>query len=291
MLTGSTQGITLVAQSLAEPGDEIVVEAPTYPGALQIFQIHGLRAIPVPVDEHGVRVDHIEAILRTRRPRFIYTMPSLHNPTGVTLSEERRERLVVLARRWGVPLVEDDPYGELAQSALAPLIARGSDDVIYLSSFSKTIAPSLRLGWMVAPRTIFDRLLLRKQSYDMATSMYIQAGVDDFMRTAYDAHLGALRVELAERRTLANAAIAKHWPPSLRADPNADGYYVWASTPREFGARALLANAERRGVSFLFGEPFFAQGGGDHHIRIALTPVPRDAIEEGIARIGHVVKG
>ena len=244
MLTGSTQGISLVAQSLAEPGDEIVVEAPTYPGALQIFQIHGLRAIPVPVDEAGVRVDHIEAILRTRRPRFIYTMPSLHNPTGVTLSEERRERLLTLARRWGVPLVEDDPYGELAQSTFAPLIARGSDDVIYLSSFSKTIAPSLRLGWMVAPRTIYDRLLLRKQSYDMATSMYIQAGVDDFMRTAYDAHLRALRIELAERRAIANAAIAKYWPSSLRVDPHADGYYVWA----ERGARVPGAGAagERR---------------------------------------------
>jgi DNA-binding transcriptional MocR family regulator len=289
MLTGSTQGITLVAQSLAEPGDEIVVEAPTYPGALQIFQIHGLRAIAVPVDEHGVRVDHIEAILRTRRPRFIYTMPALHNPTGVTLSEERRERLVVLARRWGVPLVEDDPYGELAQPTLAPLIARGADDVIYLSSFSKTIAPSLRLGWMVAPRTIFERLLLRKQSYDMATSMYIQAGVDDFVRTAYDGHVRALRAELAERRAIANAAIVRHWPPALRVDPNADGYYVWASASREIHARALLAGAERRGVSFLFGEPFFAQGGGDHHFRLALTPVPREAIEDGIARIGALV--
>jgi DNA-binding transcriptional MocR family regulator len=289
MLTGSTQGITLVAQSLAEPGDEIVVEAPTYPGALQIFQIHGLRAIPVPLDEHGVRVDHIEAILRTRRPRFIYTMPALHNPTGVTLSAERRDRLVALARRWGVPIVEDDPYGELAQSSGAPLIARGSDDVIYLSSFSKTIAPSLRLGWMAAPRTIFDRLLLRKQSYDMATSMYIQAGVDEFVRKAYDAHVRALRDELEQRRVLANAAIARHWPPSLRADPNADGYYIWATTSREVGARALLASAERRGVSFLFGEPFFAQGGGDHHFRLALTPVPRAAIEEGIARIGQLV--
>lgn len=290
MLTGSTQGIALVAQALAEAGDEIVVEAPTYPGALQIFQIHGLRAITVPVDEHGVRVDHIEAILRTRRPRFIYTMPSLHNPTGVTLGEERRERLVMLARRWGVPLVEDDPYGELAPATLAPLLARSSDDVIHLSSFSKTIAPSLRLGWMVAPRTIFDRLLLRKQSYDMATSMYIQAGVEDFMRTAYDAHLTALRNELAVRRSLANAAIAKHWPPALRADPDADGYYVWASTSREIRARALLAGAERRGVSFLFGEPFFAQGGGEHSIRLSLTPVPRAAIEEGIARIGAVVR-
>ena len=291
MLTGSTQGITLVAQSLAEPGDEIIVEAPTYPGALQIFQIHGLRAIPVPVDEHGVRVDHIEAILRTRRPRFIYTMPSLHNPTGVTLSDDRRERLVTLARRWGVPIVEDDPYGELAQSTLAPLVARGSDYVIYVSSFSKTIAPSLRLGWMVAPRTIYDRLLLRKQSYDMATSMYIQAGVDDFVRGAYDSHVRALRIELAARRKIANDAIAKYWPATLRVDPNADGYYVWATASREFRARALLASAERRGVSFLFGEPFFAQGGGDHSIRIALTPVPRNAIEEGIKRIGEVMSG
>ena len=289
VLTGSTQGITLVAQSLAEPGDEIVVEAPTYPGALQIFQIHGLRAIQVPVDEAGARIDHIEAILRTRRPRFIYTMPSLHNPTGVTMSAERRERLVALARRWGVPIVEDDPYGELATSSAPPLVAHNAEYVIYLSSFSKTIAPSLRLGWLAAPRTIFERLLLRKQSYDMATSMYIQAGVCDFIATAYDPHVRALRFELGARRAIADAAIAKWWPPSLRVDPKADGYYVWATAPRELHARALLANAERRGASFLFGEAFFAQSGGDNQFRLALTPVPRDQIEEGIRRIGAAV--
>jgi len=289
VLTGSTQGITLVAQSLAEPGDEIVVEAPTYPGALQIFQIHGLRAIQVPVDEAGARIDHIEAILRTRRPRFIYTMPSLQNPTGATMSLERRERLVTLARRWGVPIVEDDPYGELASSSAPPLVARNGEYVIYLSSFSKTIAPSLRLGWLTAPRTIFERLLLRKQSYDMATSMYIQAGVNDFIATAYDAHVRALRFELAARRAIADAAIARWWPPSLRVDPKADGYYVWATAPRELRARALLANAERRGASFLFGEAFFAQSGGDNQFRLALTPVPRDQIEDGIRRIGSAV--
>jgi 2-aminoadipate transaminase len=289
MLTGSTQGISLVAQSLAEPGDEIVVEAPTYPGALQIFQIHGLRAIQVPVDEAGARVDHIEAILRTRRPRFIYTMPSLHNPTGVTMSLERRTRLITLASRWGVPIVEDDPYGELATASGPPLVAHAGEYVIYLSSFSKTIAPALRLGWMVAPRTIYDRLLLRKQSYDMATSMYIQAGVCDYIATAYDAHVRALRDELAARRALANAAIARWWPPALRVEPAADGYYVWGSIVRELRARALLENAERRGVSFLFGEPFFAQGGGDNNFRLALTPVSRENIEEGIRRIGAVV--
>lgn len=289
VLTGSTQGITLVAQSLAEPGDEIVVEAPTYPGALQIFQIAGLRAIPVPVDDDGMRTDHVEAILRTRRPRFIYTMPSLHNPTGVTMSAERRDRLVALAKRHGVPVVEDDPYGELAATATAPLLARDADYVIYLSSFSKTIAPSLRLGWLVAPRTIYERLLLRKQSIDMASSMYIQAGVCDYLARAYDTHLTALRAELVQRRAIAFAAIAAHWPASLRAAAGGDGYYLWATAPRDMRARALLANAERRGASFLFGEAFFAQSGGDHNFRLALTPVARAAIAEGIRRIGEAV--
>jgi 2-aminoadipate transaminase len=292
MLTGSTQGITLVAQSLAEPGDEIIVEAPTYPGALQIFQIHGLRAIQVPVDDDGARVDHIEAILRTRRPRFIYTMPSFHNPTGVTMSLDRRQRLIGLAQRWGVPIVEDDPYGELAPPGSAPpLVAAAPEHVIYLSSFSKTVAPSMRLGWMVAPRTIYDRLLLRKQSYDMASSMYIQAGVLDFMNHGYDGHLRALRAEIADRREIAADAIARWWPSSLRVSAKADGYYLWVTAPRDLRARGLLAGAERRGVSFLAGEPFFAQSGGDHHLRLALTPVSREAIEEGIRRIGEVVSG
>jgi 2-aminoadipate transaminase len=287
MLTGSTQGISLVAQSLAEPGDEIVVEAPTYPGALQIFQIAGLRAITVPVDEDGMRVDHLEAILRTRRPRFVYTMPSIHNPTGVTMSGERRDRLMMLAKRYGVPILEDDPYGELAAAPVEPLLARDPEHVIYLSSFSKTIAPSLRLGWLIAPRTIYERLLLRKQSLDMASSMYIQAGVRDYLERGYDAHVSALRRELAQRRAIAHAAIDRWWPAAMRVPKHGDGYYLWATSPRELRAQALLAGAESRGASFLFGEAFFAQAGGDHNFRLALTPVPRDAIETGIRRIGE----
>jgi 2-aminoadipate transaminase len=290
VLTGSTQGITLVAQSLAEPGDEIVVEAPTYPGALQIFQIAGLRAITVPVDEGGMRVDHIEAILRTRRPRFIYTMPAIHNPTGVTMSADRRDRLVMLAKRFGVPIVEDDPYGELVNPGASPLLARDAEYVIYLSSFSKTIAPSLRLGWLVAPRTIYERLLLRKQSIDMASSMYIQAGVRDYLESGYDPHVAALRAELKERRAIAFAAIDRYWPPQLRAAKGGDGYYLWATAPRDMRARALLTASERHGASFMFGEAFFAQSGGDHNFRLALTPVPRSSIEEGIRRIGEAAR-
>jgi len=286
VLTGSTQGIALVAQSLAEPGDEIIVEQPTYPGALQIFQIAGLRAIPVAVDDGGMRVDHVEAILRTRRPRFIYTMPALHNPTGVTMNADRRERLVTLAERARVPIVEDDPYGELALTPGPPLVAQSPNYVIYLSTFSKTIAPSLRLGWITAPRTIYERLLLRKQSLDMATSLYVQAGVHDYLARAYDAHLPRLREELAARRKLARETIGAHWPKSVRLSNGAGGFYVWATAPREMRARALLDAAERNGASFLFGEAFFAASGGDHNFRLAITTVTHEALAEGIRRIG-----
>ncbi|MGH7727962.1 MAG: PLP-dependent aminotransferase family protein [Vulcanimicrobiaceae bacterium] len=291
VLTGSTQGISLVAQALAEPGDEIVIEQPTYPGALQIFQIAGLRAIPVAVDDEGMRVDHVEAILRTRRPRFIYTMPSLHNPTGVTMNADRRERLVTLARRAHVPIVEDDPYGVLARPAVPPLVALAPESVVYLSTFSKTIAPSLRLGWLAAPRTVYERLLLRKQSYDMATSLYVQAGVGDYLAHEYDRHVVRLRAEVERRRTLARQAIVAHWPRAVRVQPGGGGFYLWATLPRELRARALLEAAERRGATFLFGEAFFAASGGDHHLRLAVTPLSREELEAGIERIGAALAG
>ena len=289
IITGSTQGITMVAQSLAEPGDEIVVEVPSYPGALQIFQIAGLRAIPVPVDDEGMRVDHVEAILRTRRPRFIYTMPSLHNPTNVTMNADRRDRLIKLAQRFGVPIIEDDPYGELAKDAGPPLLARAPEHVVYLSTFSKTVAPSLRVGWLCAPRAIVERLLLRKQALDMATSLYVQAAISDYLETGYDAHVSQLRDELRLRREMADAAAAEYWPSTMRMSKASGGFYLWVTTPREIRSRLLLDQSERLGASFMFGEPFFANSGGDHHFRLALTPVTRAEIGEGIRRIGDAV--
>ncbi|HEV3156169.1 MAG TPA: PLP-dependent aminotransferase family protein [Candidatus Baltobacteraceae bacterium] len=289
ILTGSTQGLTLVAQSLAEAGDEIIVEQPSYPGALQIFQIAGLRAIPVAVDDDGLRVDHVEEILRTRRPRFIYTMPSFHNPTGVMMNADRRERLVTLASRAHVPIIEDDPYGVLTESELLPLASRSSEIVVYLSTFSKTIAPSLRLGWLSAPRMIYERLLLRKQSQDMATSLYVQTGVHDFLNRAYDGHVVALRAELAARRRIARETIDEYWPKTVRVANGLGGFYFWVTAPREMRARSILERAERRGVSFLFGEPFFAAAGGDHNFRLSISPVTHEQLVEGLRRIGELL--
>jgi 2-aminoadipate transaminase len=215
-------------------------------------------------------------------------MPALHNPTNATMNADRRERLATLARRGGVPIVEDDPYGPLAPAG-QPLVALAPDYVVYISTFSKTIAPSLRVGWLAAPRTVLERLLLRKQAYDMATSLYVQAAITDYLEHGYDAHVEQLRAELVERRALADKAIARHWPSTLRISRPAGGFYLWASTPRELRARALLDASERLGASFLFGEAFFASSGGDHHFRLALTAVARREIAEGIRRIGRAI--
>lgn len=290
VLTGSTQGITLVAQSLAEPGDEIVVEAPTNPGALQIFQIAGLRAIPVAVDEHGMRVDHVEAILRTRKPRFIHHADAAQSDgrddergpprtarhaRAARARSYRRRRSIRLARAFGI---------FAARRARAGL-RHSSQHVL-----EKTIAPSLRLGWLTAPRTIYERLLLRKQSYDMATSLYVQAGVCDFLEHAYDAHLERLREELVARSAVARDAIAEHWPGAMRASDAAGGFYVWATAPRDLHARALLDSAEHGGATFLFGEAFFPTSGGEHQFRLAISPVTREDLVLGIARIGRAIE-
>jgi DNA-binding transcriptional MocR family regulator len=161
---------------------------------------------------------------------------------------------------------------------------------VHLSSFSKTIAPSLRLGWLTAPRAIYERLLLRKQSYDMATSLYVQAGVCDYLTRAYDPHLVRLREEIAERRTLAREAILASWPKSMRLANGAGGFYLWATAPRELRARALLEASERLGATFLFGEAFFAESGGDHNFRLAITTTSRADLVEGIRRIGQAIE-
>ena len=245
---------------MAEPGDEIIVESPSYPGALQVFQINGLRAIPVPVDDEGMRVDHVEAMLRN-------AAAALHLHDAVAAQSDQRNDERRPARAPGDDRAarrRSDRRGRSVRSARAapatPLVALAPDYVVYLSTFSKTIAPSLRVGWLAAPRTILERLLLRKQAYDMATSLYVQAAIADYLERGYDAHVAQLRDELLERRARRRSPRSRNTGRRrCKVSRPAGGFYLWASTPRELRARALLDAAERLGASFLFGEPFFAQ--------------------------------
>jgi DNA-binding transcriptional MocR family regulator len=294
ILSGSTQGVGLVGRLLLNPGDEVVAEVPTYLGAVQAFRALQARVIGVPTDNDGMRVDLLEAILARRRPRLIYIQPTFQNPTGVTLSPERRRRLIQLARRYQTPILEDDPYSEIyfGEQRTQPLKASDThDQVIYLSTFSKTLAPGLRVAWMAAPEPMIERLSLHKQVFDLNTTPLGQWCVSEMLRrNLFEEHLSHLRVRYKEKRDLMLAAIARHFPPEVRVTMPAGGFSLWCRLPGDLRARTLLREAVNDHVAFVIGEPFHVDGGGQQQFRLNYAYPPDDDIEEAIKRIGKAIK-
>lgn len=294
VLSGATQGLSLAARALIEPGDEVVVEAPTYVGTLQTFSAAGARLIGVPVDQEGLRVDLLAPILARRRVRLILVQSTLHNPTGATLSPPRRERLLALARRYGVPILDDDVYGELHydEPLPQPLKAHDRDGlVLHLGSFSKTVAPGLRLGWLAAPAPVIARLVLAKQFSDLTTGALAQVAVSGFLAGGvYERHLAAVRAVYAARRAamlagLGPAAHHLHVASSARG-----GFYLWCRLAAGRQARLLAAAAGREGVALLAGEAFYPPGmpggeDGQDHIRLSFSGNTPAAIAVGLSRL------
>jgi len=293
ILAGATQGLALAAHALVEPGDEVVVEAPTYVGIVQTFGAAGARLIGVPVDEDGLRVDALAHVLARRRVRLIVVQPTLHNPSGATMPLARRERLVALARRHGVPILEDAPYAELWASGPEPppLAALDRDGLaLHLGSFSKTIAPGLRTGWLAGPAPAIARLALAKQFADLTTGALPQLAVERLLESgAYDRHLARVRALYAERRATMVAGL-RGAESFLDAPPDpGGGFYLWRRLRRGRG-RLLVAEASKAGVGLLPGEAFYpAQtvGGEDgvDRIRFSVAGVGPAAIAEGLRRL------
>lgn len=291
--TGSQQGLDLLARAFLEPGDAVVVEAPTYLGALQAFSGAGARLLSVPLDEHGLRLDILDGLLARHRPKLIYTLPTFQNPSGVTQDLERRLGLLAVAARYGIPVVEDDPYGPLyfeepPPPPLKALDQRGS--VIYLSTFSKILFPGLRLGWIAAPRVVIERLARIKQRADLygntlaqwATAAFLEAG-------CLDEHLERVRPAYRRRRDAMLAALAEHCPDLVYEVP-VGGFNLWCRLPHGLKARALLAEAGRQGVVFAPGELFYADGGGEDALRLNFSAHAEAQIREAIARLGRAVE-
>lgn len=293
VLSGSTQGIGLVGRFLLNPGDEVVVEIPTYLGAIQTFRALGARVIGVPTDSEGMRVDLLESILTRRRPRFVYTQPTFQNPTGAVLSQERRRRLLLLAKRYQVPILEDDPYGELFfEGEVPPLKALDTHEhVLYLSTYSKTLAPGLRVAWLAAPHAMIERLSLHKQVFDLNTNALGQWAVVELLRqNMLDDHLVTLRRRYQQKRDTMLKAISAYWPSSVRVNHPDGGFHLWCRLPNEMRARILLREAAREQVTFVTGEPFHVDGGGSQHIRLSFSSPEEHTIEEGIQRIGSAMQ-
>jgi 2-aminoadipate transaminase len=300
--SGSQQALDLVGKVFLNPGDHVLVERPTYVGALQAWNGYQAEYISVPVDDDGMRTDELDKALRGG-PKFIYALPNFQNPTGVTLSLERRKELIRLADVHGVPILEDDPYGQLRYEGqhLPPLVTldaeyRGlpgagySGNVIYLSTFSKTLAPGLRLGWIVGPPDVIQRLTQAKQGVDLHTSSFTQLLAFEVARSGFlDTHVRLLRAAYTERRDAMLTAMAKSFPPSVHWTKPQGGLFVWATMPESLQAADVLERALAEKVAFVPGSAFFADGSGGNTMRLNFTHRPPKEIAEGIARLGRVL--
>ncbi len=304
--SGSQQGLDLIGRLFVNPGDRVLTESPTYLGALQAWSAYQADYLTVPVDDDGLDVDRLEAQLRGG-PKFLYILPNFQNPAGVTLSLERRRRLVELANHYGAPIVEDDPYGQLRYEGehLPPLVqidaewhdcAKGdcefTGDVLYLSTLSKTLAPGLRIAWVVAPESVISRLVQMKQGADLHSSTFGQMVAYEVARDGFlDRHVRTIREVYGERRNAMLAALERHFPAEARWTKPQGGLFLWITLPEGIDSTELLREAlGRERVAFVPGTSFFPRGGGERTCRLNFSYVGPDLIDEGIRRLGKAVK-
>jgi 2-aminoadipate transaminase len=287
---GSQQGIDLVGKALIDPGDAVAVEAPSYLAALQSFATYEARFEVVETDEEGMRVDALERVLREGRVRLIYLVPTFQNPRGTTLPLERRLRIAQLAAEHGVAVLEDDPYAELRYRgrALPPIAALDPGaSVIHLGSFSKTLAPGLRLGYAVADERTIRALTIAKQAADLHTGTLSQRAVARLFETFdYDAHLRHLHALYGERLEAMLASIERCFPAGTTWTRPDGGLFVWVRLPGDIDAQELLADAMAERVAFVPGAPFYPGEPCRQTLRLNFSNRPPHLIAEGIARLG-----
>lgn len=302
---GSQQALDLIGKILIDPGDKILVEVPTYLGALQAWNAYLAEYVTIPMDDEGMCVDEMASILRKERIKFIYALPNFQNPSGITLSRERRIELVRLANEYGVPIVEDDPYGQLRyegehEPPLIVLDTQGRPDecngalvnsnVIYLSTFSKTLCPGFRVAWMVGPREVIARAVQAKQGSDLHTGTFAQMVAYETARGGFlDRHVREIRKVYRERRDLMLALMEKHFPPGVTWTRPKGGLFLWVRLPEGMDSTALLERAIEQKVAFVPGSAFYPHSGGENAMRINFSYMPPDLIEEGIRRLATAI--
>ena len=297
--TGGQQVIDLVTKTLIDPGDVIVAEGPTYPGAVPVFHAYQADVVQIDMDSEGMRIDLLEEALdrldrEGRRPKFIYTVPTFQNPAGVTLSLPRRRRLVEVAAERELLVLEDNPYGLLGYEGDAPPPLYSLDGgvyVMYLGTFSKILSPGIRLGWVVAPPPVLEKINLGKQEADLCTSTLSQLLVQAYFELGdWRDYVTSLTEIYRSRRDTMLDALAEHFPPQAEWTHPGGGLFVWATLPDFIDTTDLLARALRDNVAFVPGAAAFLDGRGHNSMRLNFSSSDEGSIREGIRRIGEVVK-
>ena len=294
IVNGSQQGFDLVARTLLDPGDFVVIEEPSYPRAMQVFRAFGAQLLPVPMVNGGLDVDYLERVLERQSPKLLYCQPSAHNPTGLSMGAGARRRLMQLAERHRVPVVEDGFdgtlfYGEPPAAPLKSLDRSGL--VIYIGTFSKILFPGLRLGWLIASPELIERLEMAKGLADIHTSPLLQAGAFHFCRQRLlDRHQAKILREYGRRQETLLSALSRRMPEEVRWTETQGGFCLLVTLPEGLDAQSLLERAVERGVAFTPGNAFFVDGGGERTLRLSFSAVPVNQIDEGVRRLADVIR-
>jgi 2-aminoadipate transaminase len=291
--SGTIDALGLLGKALIDRGDLVAVESPTYLGAIDGFRSFEADVQGVRMDSDGIDVDAFESLCNARRPKLLYTIPDHQNPTGVTMTAERRARLVSLCRTHGVLIVEDVAYRDLGFTAERPptLWSIGPDVVVQVGTTSKTFFPGVRLGWAVGPPALVTQMIIAKQNSDQCASAFAQRLLEEYMRGGHlDPQLRKSNAIYAHRCRLMLDALEQYMPDAITWTRPAGGFFTWLTGPESLDAVALAQRAREVGVAFVPGRPFHAQHDGLNTMRLAFSLAGEDSIDEGVSRLGTLVK-
>lgn len=289
---GSQQGLDLLGKTVLNDGDGVVIEEPGYLGAIQAFSLYRPTFLPVPVSDEGMDVEELGAVLFTHRPKLIYTVPNFQNPSGISYPEKNRRDLSKMIEGADTILIEDDPYGDLrfsgfAQPSFKELLP---GNAVLLGSFSKTLVPGLRLGWIVADSALMQKLITAKQATDLHTSHFTQSIVYQYIRSNdHDKHIEKILSIYGRQCEAMQASIRKHFPADISYTRPEGGMFLWAQLPRGQSAMALFELAVKDKVVFVPGDPFYVRGSRHNTFRLNFSCTDADTTEIGIARLGKAI--
>lgn len=300
--TGSQQALSLVSKIFLDEGDVVLVEIPSFIGAIASFYSYMGIVEGVPMDDNGIKIEKldykIESLLgEGRKIKFIYTIPNFNNPSGITLSINRRRELLQVSRRYSIPIIEDDPYGSLyfdgEESDYLPIKSFDEDgSVVYLGSFSKVLSPGIRLGWIVANEELVAKLELQKQSFDACTPTLSQLIAHDYLEGGYITDfVKKMREVYRQKRNVMLEVLEKNMPQEVKWTKPKGGLFVWLTLPEYINAEELFQEAIKHRVAFVTGDAFLPENYPNHYIRLTYGDLPVEKIVEGVERLANVIKG
>lgn len=290
---GSQQGLDLIGKAFLDRQDGLAIEQPGYLGAIQAFSSYEPQFHSVPLQADGADLDRLAGVLRTHRVKFFHTVINFQNPSGISYSEAKRRAIAEALTPYDTLVVEDDPYRELRFDGRSSLSMRHwlGDRVILLGSFSKIVAPGLRMGWVCASRETLDKLIVAKQASDLHSNSFCQRILHQYLAGHdIDRHIATIRAAYGRQKDAMLAAIEAHFPAEIGFTRPEGGMFLWTTLPTRLSALELFEHAAREKVVFVPGTPFFVDGGGAHNMRLNFSNADEDKIEEGIARLGRIIK-